>query len=247
MAPRSNVATKSRGRPKGTGAQRVYDGLRDDILHLRLAPGVNIEETSLEKRFKISRTPVREALIRLASEDFVTLLPNRGAQVTKFDVSDLPQFFEALDVCQRFVLRLSAHCRTDEQLDELRDISRQFETAARAQDVVAMSALNQDFHNVTCQACGNRYFASLYADLLSVGVRLARSAYGTALLSNQFDVSYYNEVIDHHNAMIDALAKRDAERADDLGRVHTDLFRRRITQAIESYLGKGFSLATSEP
>ena len=137
MVSKSNVATKSRGRPKGTGAQRVYNGLRDDILHLRLAPGANIEETSLEKRFKVSRTPVREALIRLASEDLVTLLPNRGAQVTKFDVADLPKFFEALDVCQRFVLRLSAHYRTDEQLEELRNISRQFETAARAQDVYA--------------------------------------------------------------------------------------------------------------
>ena len=60
-------SAKHRGRPKGTGAQAVFQGLREDILHFRLRPGINIEEPALEKRFNVSRTPVREALIRLAS------------------------------------------------------------------------------------------------------------------------------------------------------------------------------------
>lgn len=243
MSDQSQAAPKSRGRPKGTGAQRVYEGLREDILHLRLPPGTNIEEASLEKRFEVSRTPVREALIRLASEDLVTLLPNRGAQVTTIDISDVAQFFEALDVCQRLVLRLSARRRTDAQLDELHDLNRQFAAAAKAHDVVMMSELNQDFHAVTARACGNRYIVSLYEDLLSVGVRLSRSAYGTALSDRDFNDGYYNEVVEHHDAMIDALARSDPDNAEEIGRLHTDLFRGRIVRALESNLGRAVDLA----
>jgi DNA-binding GntR family transcriptional regulator len=243
MTDQSETTPKSRGRPKGTGALRVYEGLRDDILHLRLPPGANIEETTLEKRFGVSRTPVREALIRLASEELVTLLPNRGAQVTKIDISDVPQFFEALDICQRMVLRLSAQRRSEAQLDELRALNQQFEAAARAHDIVAMSGINRDFHNVTAHSCGNKYVVSLYEDLLSVSVRLALSAYGTALLDTEVDESYYNEVIDQHNAMLDALARRDSDDAEEIGKTHLDLFRGRIARALEADLGREIDLS----
>jgi DNA-binding GntR family transcriptional regulator len=243
MPDEANLSEKkNRGRPKGTGAQRVYEGLRDDILHLRLQPGSNIEEASLEKRFDVSRTPVREALIRLASDGLVTLLPNRGAQVTDIDISDVPQFFEALDVCQRLVLRLAAVRRTEAHLAELRSLNLQFERAAKARDIVTMSEINHDFHIVTASACGNKYVGALYDDLQSIGLRLSRSAYGSALQADEVEVAYYDEVVEHHDAMIDALRRRDPDEAEALARVHTELFRRRIIRAIETDLGSDFSL-----
>ena len=233
---------KSRGRPKGTGAYRVYEGLREDILHLRLQPGSNIEESFLEKRFEVSRTPVREALIRLASEGLVTLLPNRGAQVTAIDIADVPQFFEALDVCQRLVMRLSAVRRTEEHIAQLKSLNADFERAAKERDIAAMSDINHDFHIVTALASGNKFVSSLYEDLQSVGLRLSRSAFGTALNNQDIDANYYNEVVAHHDAMIDALSRRDPDEAEALAHVHTELFRRRIMRAIETDLGGEFRL-----
>jgi len=227
---------KARGRPKGTGALLVYRGLRDDILHVRLPPGSNIEEATLEKRFAVSRTPVREALIRLASEGLVTLLPNRGAQVTQIDISDVPQFFEALDVCQRMVMRLSAARRTDEQVARLTALNEEFKAAADQRDVVQMSELNLAFHTTQAAACGNKYVATLYEDLLSVGLRLARSAFGTALTDGQNAHAYYSEVVAQHEDMIAALAAGDKDKAEALGREHAELFRRRIVFAIEAGL-----------
>ncbi|HWJ19219.1 MAG TPA: GntR family transcriptional regulator, partial [Geobacterales bacterium] len=64
-----------------TGAQRVYEALRYKIIALDVAPGAALEEEQLCRYYKVSRTPVREALIRLASEDLVELQPNRGAKV----------------------------------------------------------------------------------------------------------------------------------------------------------------------
>jgi len=236
---------KARGRPKGTGAQKVYDGLRDDILHLRLSPGAQLEEATLEQRFGVSRTPVREALIRLASDRLIVLLPNRGAQVAQIDISEVPQFFEAMDVCQRFVLRLAARRCSEADLNDLRGLNRQFSDAAAAHDIVAMSEINHAFHLRTAVVCGNRYVRAQYEELLSVGLRLARSAFGTAV-DDPHDDGYFQTVIDQHNAMIESFAVRDADAAEALGQQHTDLFRMRIGRAIDTGLGRQVSLAGPE-
>ena len=93
------------------------------------------------------------------------------------------------------------------------------------------------------RACGNRYVRTLYEDLLPVGLRLSRSAFGTALDEPQVDEAYYEDVIAQHHSMIDALARGDADAADKLGRVHTDLFRRRIIRAIETDRGRELDLS----
>jgi DNA-binding GntR family transcriptional regulator len=74
--------------------------LRNEILHLALKPGAKLDEMGLVRKFGISRTPVREALIRLASEGLVFLLPNRGAQVAPLDLVDIAHYFEALELLQ---------------------------------------------------------------------------------------------------------------------------------------------------
>lgn len=236
----------SRGRPKGTGAQRVFDALRDDILHLRLRPGAHIEEAALEKRFKVSRTPVREALIRLAAAGLVTLLPNRGAQVAQIDISEVPQFFEALDLCQRLVLRLASARRDEDDLARLDALNRDFAAAAKQHDVVAMSEINHDFHAAMGAACGNKYVRALYDDLLSVGLRLARSAFTTGLSEQAPERGYYDEVVGHHQDMIDAIRRQDAAAGEALGRAHTALFRGRLVRAMEANLATEFDVGTLE-
>jgi DNA-binding GntR family transcriptional regulator len=238
MSSSMKTESKTRGRPKGTGAQMVHAGIRSDILHLRLAPGTNLEEASLEKRYGVSRTPVREALIRLASDGLITLLPNRGAQVAQIDISEVPQFFEVMDVCQRMVLCLCANRRTEEHIEELRDLNESFANAAKSNDVVAMSEINHEFHLVTARACGNKYVRAQYEELLSIGLRLARSAFGTAIDEPDTNGGYFGTVVDQHGAMIDALSRNDAIAAEALGRQHTDLFRQRIMRSLEANLGQ---------
>lgn len=243
MAAKRTSATSSKGRPKGTGAQRVYDGLRDDILHLRMPPGTTLDEASLEQRYAVSRTPVREALIRLAADGLISLLPNRGAQVTQIDFADVPAFFEAMDICQRMILRLAAERRTEDQIAELRGLNRAFADAASQNDAVAMSETNKAFHAVMADAAGNRHFRAMYDSLLTTGLRLALSAFGTGLTAETVDRPYFNTVVDQHAAMIDALEHRDVDLADSLGRDHTDLFRQRLLKAIERHGLQDVSLA----
>lgn len=229
----SSPTARNKGRPKGTGAQRVYDGLRDDILHLRLRPGATLDEASLLERYGVSRTPVREALIRLSADRLITLLPNRGAQVSQIDFSAVPQFFEAMAVCQRMILRLAAARRSAADIDTMRTLNAAFAEAAAAHDAVGMSETNKAFHAVMADACGNRHFQDMYDDLLATGLRLALSAFGTAFEAEEVDEAYFREVVHQHEAMIDALVSQDADAADELARRHTDLFRQRMLKAIE--------------
>ncbi|MCP4204518.1 MAG: GntR family transcriptional regulator [bacterium] len=78
----SNVTIKQ---PRGQGVQYVYERPRGQIWRLELRPGSKLDEAAIVKSLGVSRTPVREAIVRLASEQLVTLLPNRGAQVAPLE------------------------------------------------------------------------------------------------------------------------------------------------------------------
>jgi hypothetical protein len=108
----------------------VHVALRDEILHLALKPGAKLDEMGLVRKFGISRTPVREALIRLASEGLVFLLPNRGAQVAPLDLVDIAHFFEALELMQCAVNHWAAAAAPT----DLVEIRRQRDAFRRAAD-----------------------------------------------------------------------------------------------------------------
>ncbi len=77
--------TLTNERKRGSGVKMVYDLLRDEILDLVLSPGSPIDEVQLAERFKMSRTPIREALVRLAGEGLIDTLPNRSTMVSNID------------------------------------------------------------------------------------------------------------------------------------------------------------------
>lgn len=227
---------RSAGRPKGTGSQRVYDSVREAILRLELAPGTDLDEAGLEREYGVSRTPVREALIRLASDGLITLLANRGARVAALDVSDLPQMFEALELTQRATLRWAARRRSTSDLAQMRRLADAFADAAKAKNIDRMTEANKDFHVAIAGACGNRYVGRLYESQLAISLRLARVVFGEAPLTGKSYRGYYDEVVAQHHAMVAAVDKGDVRAADRLARDHAALFRARMTEHLQSSL-----------
>ena len=219
------------GRPRGTGTQRVYDRMRDKILRLELAPGADLDEAGLEHEFGISRTPVREALIRLASEGLVSLMPNRGARVTPLELIDVPQLLEALELHHRVVMRWSAKRRGATDLAAMRQSHQEFAEAARADDLDAMIDANKAFHMVIAGACGNRYLAKAFESLQTASLRLARLSFasGTPEHSNA-------EIVGDHAEMIAAIETADADAAEALASKHMRVFRARVGALIDSSL-----------
>lgn len=216
------------GRPRGTGAQLVFDKLRERILSLELAPHADIDELDLVKEFKLSRTPVREALIRLSSERLVDLLPNKGPRVASLDAIDVPQILEALELAQRIATRWAAERRTDAQLAVIAESCQDFSNAMAARNTAAMGETNKLFHVAIGRACGNSHVESWYESLLNSSMRLARAAFDQAPLHGSAYKQYYARVDAEHRAMVEAIRKRDVQAAEQLARQHTVLFRDRV-------------------
>src|SRR5882724_6489848 len=113
------VANSAR-RPRGTGASYVHEQLKDKILHLELMPGTLLDETEISKQFGVSRSPVREALIRLSAEGLVQNFRNRTAIVAQFDIASLPAYFDAMQLIYRLTARLASQNPNPAKIDQLK-------------------------------------------------------------------------------------------------------------------------------
>ena len=132
--------------------RRAYDVLRDEILDLTLPPGSPVDEATLAERFAMSRTPIREALVRLEGEGLVVTLPNRSTVVANIDFANLNAFFDALTLMYRVTTRLAAEFHSDPDLQRIRAKQAVFATAVAAGDELAMIACNRDFHVAIAEA-----------------------------------------------------------------------------------------------
>ena len=246
MARRSAARTARRGRaqvPKGKGARYVYDALRQQILDLTLRPGAKLDEMTLVRRLGVSRTPVREALIRLASEGLVFLLPHHGAQVAPLDLLDMAEYFEALEILERIVSRWAAARRTDEDLTRIEAARDAYDAAARSGDAGALIDLNREFHAAIAGAAHNAPIANARLLLLDQGMRLHRIWYHS--LSQRDPDGDITRTRAEHGRMVDALARRDGETADQLARKHVAAFRKQLSDHLSSGLAHLVELGDS--
>lgn len=206
-------------RAKGMGVRFAYETLRDEILTLALSPGALLDETTLADRFGMSRSPVREALIRLAGEELVVTLANRSTIVAPIDIQSFPKYVEALDIAQRMNTRLAAELRTNSDLTKIGKQQKAFVAAVKTGNHLAMSEANRAFHMAIAEAGRNLYLASFYNRLLNQGRRM---------LHLHFDFIEREQggylLTDEHDEMLDAIRDGDIERADRLAHSHTRQF-----------------------
>ncbi|MGO4406438.1 GntR family transcriptional regulator [Bosea sp. RAF48] len=216
MKPAKTTTSAVPERKRGSGVKLVYDLLRDEILDLVLPPGSSIDEVQLAERFEMSRTPIREALVRLAGEGLIVTLPNRSTMVSNLDFLNLSPFFDALMLMYRVTTQLAAQNHRPEDLDVIRARQAEFAAAVKAQDALAMIATNADFHAAIAEAGRNPYFNSLFNRLLDEGRRFLRLYY------QSYDDRLPQQFVDEHEDMIAAIAARDMAAAERLGRAHAE-------------------------
>lgn len=215
------------GKPKrGHGVATVLDTLRREILELKLAPGSPIDESELSQRFGMSRTPIREALIKLANDGLVVTLPNRSSIVAPLDFLELPSFYDALTLMYRVTTRLAAQNRTQQDVERIRQLQADYAKTVADKDVVAMIEVNRDFHSAIARAGRNRYYVELFERLLDEGRRLLRFYYSS------FNDDLPQVYLDEHEQMIRAIETGDTQEADRIARQHAD----QIVRQIQSYI-----------
>lgn len=217
--------------PRGSNAVSTYELLRDEIVTMQLSPGEVLDEVGLSKRLNLSRSPIREALIRLASEGLVTVLPNRSTVVSTLDLQAVPKFLDALELVQRVITRLAALNRAPHHLEKIKRHESEFQDSLRAGDLGRMLSANYDYHMAIATAADNKYFSMLYARLLDEGKRM---------LYNNFDFEVVakgkvdSALVREHADITAAIESRDADEAERLGYMHAVEFRRRLLRLLDS-------------
>jgi DNA-binding GntR family transcriptional regulator len=198
-----------------SAADRAYEVIRAGIVDGTFELGARLPEEEVAGRAGVSRTPVREALRRLAAEGFVTFAPNRGAQVASWSDHDLEEIFELRALLESHVAGLAATRITPAQLVEMHDLADRMDRAAdhptpRALDRVA--ELNTSFHRAILTAAdAPRARALLESVILAPRVHRTFPRYTPAALRRSMH---------HHRELLAALEAGDRAWASTVMRTH---------------------------
>ena len=162
-------AAVSKARPRTGGAakptapqtltEQAYRQLEEQIVTLRLEPGQFLSEHALAEGLAIGRTPIREALQRLAREGLVTILPRKGILVSETDPRKQLLVLEVRRELERLLARLGAQRAGDEQRARLRQIADGMDRAARSNDDIAFMRLDRELNLLISEAAHNDYAA----------------------------------------------------------------------------------------
>lgn len=213
-----------------------YRTLRERILRIDLRPGMVLDEARLVEQLKVSRTPIREAIIQLIADGLV-VREGRSVRVAPLDVDQIPPLYDALLISSRMVHRLAAEFRTPDELDEIRRHMEAFEAAIEPARSVELTETNFEFHRAISTAAHNRYFSEFYERVLTETLRFARAcfdgaSYGTANLEPHLATT-----AQQHRAIFTAIEAGDSEAADELAVVHYKLTRSRLDWVLKGGAG----------
>jgi DNA-binding GntR family transcriptional regulator len=224
-------------RTRLTGAQRVYAALRHAIVVLDIEPGSPLEEERLCRHYKVSRTPLREALIRLASEGLVELEPNHGAKVAALQFADVVDHYEAMDVMQPVIWHFAAMRHTDADLEAIRGSLTSYRAAVGREDAEGIIQCNYDVHCALGAACHNRSLEKAYRNMLVDKLRVAQhAARGLSRDRGHVLAQRLDGALRILERLVDAIALSDGARAEALARSYNAHVRRQIIEILSTSL-----------
>jgi len=203
-----SVESVHRGRistDRRSDAERAYLRLREMVVTGILPPGLVINEQDLVSRLEIGRTPVREAIQRLAGEHMLTIFPRRGIAVAKVGLTDIQAIFEARDAVETRIAALAAFRRTDDEAAAIVALGAKLKEASQLQDYRRFLARDHEFHRALATASHSRFLAETCDHVLIL----------SEWLWHQFFMVRGAQPSDffEHDAIIQAIVDRDEQRA----------------------------------
>lgn len=192
----------------------AYGELKSAIIDQRFRPGDLLRESAIGRDLGISKTPVREALLKLEQDGLVRLVPFRGAQVSGYDADDVREIFELRAILQSECARHAAIEADEGVIAALRANVADSRVAHQADDLDAVVRLFDDFDDVLMSRLHNRRLQSIIANLQDHMKRIGKR---TSEIPGRVYIS-----IEQHEAIVDALASGDADLAQKAMRAHIE-------------------------
>ena len=214
--------------PRETLSGRAYDAIRRKIVRLELAPGDVVSEVDLQRELGIGRTPIREALQRLARDQFIVVMPRRGMIVSGVDVTELAMLYETRAILEPYAVRLAAERGSAEDWDEMADaLAGAGGASARAGELIEV---DRRCHEIVWRAAGNRFLVDTLDMLYAQSDRLWHMYLA--------DVADMGGAVNEHREILAALRASDGARAASLAEAHVRSFDARIRDAVSLRLSR---------
>jgi DNA-binding GntR family transcriptional regulator len=204
-------------------AERAYLDLRDRIVTLRLAPGTVLREDALMREMKIGRTPLREAVKRLALENLVVVQPRRGTSVTAVEASDIVSISEVRAELEGYAAELAALRMNGEAREAAEGLLQEIDEVTRPHDQEWLMRFDERIHRFTWEATGNRYLVDTLERYFTHSLRI------WYLVLDR--VPGLGHSVHDQMHLLKALLGRDGERARTIMREHVLEFQREILAA----------------
>lgn len=199
------------GQPK---ALKAYNAIRSAIITMKLEPGAVLLEREICTQLGISRTPMREAVLRLSQEGLVNVIPSGGTFVNKISVRDVIEGQIVRDALEIRMVRLAARRFDPVRQRDFDLLLFRLQEAAKRADADEAFAIDNEFHQLICAAAGfPRVWQTIHNTTGQLD-RLRRRAYPKA--------GFFDEVIEEHTAIQNAIFARDEALALQLMKVHLD-------------------------
>lgn len=219
--PRATAPGRAhRGAPSQN--EQAYQLLKNALTTLAYRPGEYLNTASLMDELALGRTPINHALHRLANEGLVQIIPRKGVMVAPLSIDDALELIQVRLANEVLCARLAAGRITAAELERLTGIAREFESAVGRRNITEVMNLDRDFHEQVAAAAHNR----MLAEILKVLHARSQRFWAISLA----DEGHLAEVQAEHAAIIDALARNDAEAAAAAVQEHVLSFQRALLQ-----------------
>lgn len=175
-----------------TNAEQAYQEIKKRIIRTDLAPGAVINESELMDQLGFGRTPIREALKRLQSDDLVVVKPRRGIFVAELAITDLTQIFEVRVELEALAVRLACQRISSEELIRLENLAEQY-TKTKGDEKDELILLDSKFHALIREATHNRFLVSNLEYYYNLSLRIWYLALPRAA-AEEIDVKAHCEI-----------------------------------------------------
>lgn len=203
----------------------IYERIRAEILSCALQPGSQIHEQDLARRYEVSKSPIRDALLRLQEQHLVEVLPRKGYRVRPISVGDAIEMYEMRLLYERACVARVIDEASDAEvagLDALRKVPRNIQ-------LPAWIDYNRRFHIAIANSCGNARLTRATVDVIEQFDRLTYVS-----VTSPAAPAGLQDFVDEHCAIIDAIKRRDKRQAATLVRDHVESSRKRTLEAISN-------------
>lgn len=204
-----------------TAADKAYRQIKEKIVTVQMMPGTVIRESELMDNLRLGRTPIREALKRLQTENLVDVVPRRGLFVADITITDLQQIYEVRVEVESLCARLAAERFTRENLVEMQQLVAEYRVADRS-DKVWVIQHDRQLHELLARSAGNKFLYHDFEQYYNLSVRIWH------LALSRIHVDDINVVA--HIDILAAIETGDCQKAEGRMREHIKHFHNTIKQ-----------------